>query len=30
MDPLRGTADHVEELLERSSSPAELLAQLSG
>jgi proteasome accessory factor A len=30
MDPLRGTADHVEELLAGSSSPAELLARLSG
>lgn len=29
MDPLRGTADHVEELLAASSSPAELLARLS-
>ncbi len=30
MDPLRGTADHVEELLAASSSPEELLARLSG
>jgi len=30
MDPLRGTADHVEELLRGSSSPAELLHRLSG
>ena len=30
MDPLRGTADHVEELLSGSSSPSELLARLSG
>ncbi len=30
MDPLRGTADHVEELLRSSGSPAELLARLSG
>ncbi len=30
MDPLRGTADHVEELLRGSSSPSELLARLSG
>ncbi len=29
MDPLRGTADHVDELLERSASPAELLDRLS-
>ena len=29
MDPLRGTAEHVEELLDGSSSPAELLARLS-
>ncbi|HAM03004.1 MAG TPA: proteasome accessory factor PafA2 [Acidimicrobiaceae bacterium] len=30
MDPLRGTADHVEELLQASSSPEDLLARLSG
>ena len=30
MDPLRGTADHVEELLDASSSPMDLLARLSG
>ncbi len=30
MDPLRGTADHVQELLEGSTSPAELLTRLSG
>ena len=30
MDPLRGTADHVEQLLGESSSPSELLARLSG
>jgi proteasome accessory factor A len=30
MDPLRGTADHVEELLRSSASPTELLARLSG
>ncbi len=30
MDPLRGTADHVDELLDASSSPSELLARLSG
>jgi proteasome accessory factor A len=30
MDPLRGTADHVEELLASSSTPSELLARLSG
>jgi Pup amidohydrolase len=30
MDPLRGTAEHVDELLEASTSPAELLARLSG
>jgi proteasome accessory factor PafA2 len=30
MDPLRGTADHVDELLAQSSSPADLLARLSG
>jgi hypothetical protein len=29
MDPLRGTAEFVEELLDGSSSPAELLARLS-
>ncbi|HUI03389.1 MAG TPA: proteasome accessory factor PafA2 family protein, partial [Acidimicrobiales bacterium] len=29
MDPLRGTADHVEALLEESSTPTELLARLS-
>ncbi len=30
MDPLRGTAAHVEELLHASASPSELLARLSG
>ncbi|MHB8594935.1 MAG: proteasome accessory factor PafA2 family protein, partial [Acidimicrobiales bacterium] len=30
MDPLRGTADHVEELLAGSSTPSELLSRLSG
>ena len=30
MDPLRGTADHVDQLLSESSSPADLLARLSG
>ncbi len=30
MDPLRGTADHVEELLAGSASPSDLLARLSG
>jgi len=30
MDPLRGTAEHTEELLNGSSSPAELLTRLSG
>ena len=30
MDPLRGTAEHTEELLEGSGSVAELLARLSG
>lgn len=30
MDPLRGTADHVEELLSMCASPAELVARLSG
>jgi len=30
MDPLRGTADHTEELLAGSSTPAELLDRLSG
>ena len=30
MDPLRGTAEHVEALLEASSTPADLLARLSG
>jgi len=30
MDPLRGTADHVEELLAGVSTPAELLTRLSG
>jgi Pup amidohydrolase len=29
MDPLRGTADHVEELLAESANPTELLARLS-
>ena len=29
MDPLRGTAEHVEELLAGSASPSELLARLS-
>jgi Pup amidohydrolase len=29
MDPLRGTADHVDELLEQSASPSELLDRLS-
>jgi proteasome accessory factor PafA2 len=29
MDPLRGTADHVEELLAASATPTELLARLS-
>ena len=29
MDPLRGTADHVDELLQQSASPAELLDRLS-
>jgi Pup amidohydrolase len=30
MDPLRGTAEHTEELLAGSSTPAELLDRLSG
>ena len=30
MDPLRGTADHVEELLAASATPSDLLARLSG
>jgi hypothetical protein len=30
MDPLRGTAEHTEELLEGSFSVAELLTRLSG
>jgi proteasome accessory factor PafA2 len=30
MDPLRGTADHVEDLLRASNSPEDLLARLSG
>ena len=30
MDPLRGTADHVELLLRESGSPSDLLARLSG
>jgi len=30
MDPLRGTADHTEELLAGSTTPAELLDRLSG
>ncbi|MGH9028591.1 MAG: depupylase/deamidase Dop [Acidimicrobiales bacterium] len=30
MDPLRGTAEHTEELLEGSSTVAELLTRLSG
>jgi Pup amidohydrolase len=29
MDPLRGTAEHTEELLKASSSPADLLTRLS-
>jgi len=29
MDPLRGTADHVEELLQKSATPADLLSRLS-
>jgi proteasome accessory factor PafA2 len=29
MDPLRGTAEHTEELLKESSSPADLLTRLS-
>ncbi len=29
MDPLRGTAEHTEELLEGSSTPADLLSRLS-
>ena len=29
MDPLRGTAEHVEDLLEASTTPTELLARLS-
>ena len=29
MDPLRGTADHVDVLLQQSASPAELLDRLS-
>ena len=28
MEPLRGTAAHVDELLERCNTPAELLEQL--
>jgi proteasome accessory factor A len=30
MDPLRGTAEHTEELLRESTSVADLLARLSG
>jgi len=30
MDPLRGTAEHVEELLAGSATPSDLLARLSG
>ncbi|MGH9016555.1 MAG: depupylase/deamidase Dop [Acidimicrobiales bacterium] len=30
MDPLRGTADHVETLLKECATPAELLERLSG
>jgi Pup amidohydrolase len=30
MDPLRGTAEHVEGLLEESRTPSDLLARLSG
>jgi proteasome accessory factor A len=30
MDPLRGTAEHVEELLRECATPAELLERLSG
>jgi Pup amidohydrolase len=30
MDPLRGTAEHVEGLLKQSSTPSDLLARLSG
>ncbi|MHB8439848.1 MAG: depupylase/deamidase Dop [Acidimicrobiales bacterium] len=30
MDPLRGTAEHVEDLLNASTSPSDLLARLSG
>ena len=29
MDPLKGTADHTEALLDASASPAELLERLS-
>ena len=29
MDPLRGTAEHTEDLLNGSASPSELLARLS-
>jgi proteasome accessory factor A len=29
MDPLRGTADHVDELLQQSATPSELLDRLS-
>ena len=30
MDPLKGTADHVEQLLDACESPSELLDRLSG
>jgi proteasome accessory factor A len=30
MDPLKGTAEHVEELLQQCASPSELLDRLSG
>jgi hypothetical protein len=30
MDPLRGTAEHVEDLIAGSATPSELLARLSG
>ena len=29
MDPLKGTADHVEELLDECATPSELLDRLS-
>jgi hypothetical protein len=30
MDPLKGTAEHVEDLLEACAGPSELLDRLNG